>query len=112
MTERAAAWDSTTTEPLAWQLGQAHLNALRTVVRAAVADALAATTPQHTRLAYTVTEVEDLTGISKETIYKLIREHRFPAIRLRGTSLMRVPAAELDRWLRLGDDWQPLGVGQ
>jgi excisionase family DNA binding protein len=47
-----------------------------------------------------VTEVADLLGVSKHTVYRRIHDGSLPAVRLsEPTGLLRIPQNELDTWL-------------
>lgn len=50
------------------------------------------------RLAYTVVEAAELTGLSTDRIYQLCREGRFPHRRV-GERQVLIPKRGLDRWI-------------
>lgn len=45
-----------------------------------------------------VTETAEALGVSRPTVYKMIQDGGFPAIKLRRRTV--VPIAELDNWIR------------
>jgi excisionase family DNA binding protein len=49
------------------------------------------------KFVYTIAEVEELTGLSRSTVYRELRDGRLFSIRIRGTR--RVPADALRRYI-------------
>ena len=60
------------------------------------------------RLAFTVAEVAELTGLSTDRIYELCRRGEFPHVRI-GERQILVPRRKLEQWLQ-GGDTSPDGV--
>lgn len=54
------------------------------------------------RLAYTVPEAAELTGLTTDRIYQLCRENQFPHRRV-GERQLLIPKRGLERWIN-GDD--------
>lgn len=52
--------------------------------------------------ALSITEVAELLGVSRPTIYKMIQEGEIPALRLRRRYV--IPVEELDNWMRI-ESW-------
>ncbi|MEV5027407.1 helix-turn-helix domain-containing protein [Paenibacillus sp. LPE1-1-1.1] len=50
------------------------------------------------RVVYTVKELSQLLGISKDSIYAMVREHQIPHIKLRKRILFH--SETIDKWLR------------
>ena len=46
-----------------------------------------------------VTETAETLGVSRPTVYKMIQDGGFPAVKLRRRTV--VPIAELDEWIRV-----------
>ena len=44
-------------------------------------------------------EIEDITGLTRSTIYRLMRRGAFPEPRRIGLRAVRWPESEIDRWL-------------
>ena len=55
------------------------------------------------RMAYTVLEVAEVLGLSKDKVYELIRGNRIPHKRL-GRRII-VPRKRFEEWLAESDDW-------
>lgn len=52
--------------------------------------------------ALSITEVAEILGVSRPTIYKMIQDGEIPALRLRRRYV--IPIEELDNWMRI-ESW-------
>jgi excisionase family DNA binding protein len=56
------------------------------------------------RVAYTVAEVAQLLGLSRDRVYELVRCNRIPSKRL-GRRIV-IPRKPFERWLEAADEWE------